>query len=522
MSTIPITPDASQQPITAQDPRVAQILAMIRDKTNAPAPQTTTPILDTTIPQQPMPPIPTALGGPTLAQQMPPVQGPPPPAIDPSLAPDQQQPQLPPSQQPNIIGPSNPGPVKSFLISLGAHLANGIQGASDAGLHEVGLPTSYQKQQDALNMGLRQQQQNSLEGLRQAQSGLAQSKADQFDQANAPYMIDKEDQSVLPQFRGASTTFGGYQALQKLSGGVQGKIDTSSTAATAKTKVADILAASRDNVAGIAAASRVKTNNNPNASLDPTNGAISAGVTGPAVLDKMNRGDRGVVQAIIDGRQSPPSAFAQKTPYWQGMMRAVNAADPQWSEQRAQVRKAFTTGPDGRNIGALNTATVHLDALQQAASALGNGSFQPGNQVYQYVQTKLGTTPPTNFEGIKSAVSGEMAQALKGNATDIEIRNIAAGIDKQNSPQQLAGYINSQMGILSQKLQTYDQRYHQQIPGDTNWSPVLPAARQSLQSHGIPQNSAAPNGSSPAPEGTVVHMQDGTTQVKRGGQWVRQ
>ena len=206
------------------------------------------------------------------------------------------------------------------------------------------------------------------------------------------------------------------------------------------------------------------------------------------------------MQAILDGRQSPPSAFAQKTPYWQGIMRAVNAADPQWSEQRAQVRKAFTTGSDGRNIGALNTATVHLDALQQAASALGNGSFQPGNQLFQYVQTKLGATPPTNFEGIKSAVSGEMAQALKGNATDIEIKNIAAGIDKQNSPQRLAGYIHSQMGILSQKLQTYDQRYHQQIPGDTNWSPILPAARQVLQSHGIQspqggqQQPAAPGG----------------------------
>ena len=49
MSTTPITPDPSQQPITAQDPRVAQILAMIRDKSNAPAPQTTTPTLNQNI-----------------------------------------------------------------------------------------------------------------------------------------------------------------------------------------------------------------------------------------------------------------------------------------------------------------------------------------------------------------------------------------------------------------------------------------------------------------------------------------
>ena len=63
------------------------------------------------------------------------------------------------------------------------------------------------------------------------------------------------------------------------------------------------------------------------------------------------------------------------------MANKVYQVDPQWTEQRAQVRKAFTTGTDGRNIGNLNTASIHLDALGDIAKALDNGTFQPGNAV---------------------------------------------------------------------------------------------------------------------------------------------
>jgi hypothetical protein len=39
--------------------------------------------------------------------------------------------------------------------------------------------------------------------------------------------------------------------------------------------------------------------------------------------------------------------------------------------------------------------------------------------------------------------------------------------------------------VLRTKLQTYQERYNQQIPGDNVWSPVLPSAQQVFQKHGV-------------------------------------
>lgn len=196
-------------PITAADPRVQQILAMIRAKA-APV-DTVTPQPQGVVPQQPLPSAPDP-GAPATGL--------------PALAPMQeQQPQLPPPQQPNVTQAPQAGPVKSFLQQLVSGLGGAAYQGTQGALQRLGIPTDYEKQQNALKIGLQQQQQNSLEGLRSAQADLASGKGAQLDQLTAPYTIDKGDQSVLPQFRGATTTFGAYQGLQKLSGTAQSQQD---------------------------------------------------------------------------------------------------------------------------------------------------------------------------------------------------------------------------------------------------------------------------------------------------------
>ncbi len=265
-------------------------------------------------------------------------------------------------------------------------------------------------------------------------------------------------------------------------------------------------------VADLGTATPLVINNMNNTPRDTTGGAVNNGVTGQDVYTNMKPGDAAIVKAIVEGRQSPPSSMAQKTPYWQGIMQAVNAVDPQWSEQRAQIRKNFTTGSTANNIGALNTATVHLDTLADAAKEMSNGSFRPGNQVFNATVKMFGGAAPTNFEGVKSAVAGEMAAALKGNATDVEIKNISDSIQAQNSPKQLADYIDTQMHVLNQKLGTYQQRYQQQLPGDTSWSPVLPQAQAVFQKHGIggpgASGAQASGFSVTAPNGKIYSFQD--------------
>jgi hypothetical protein len=192
------------------------------------------------------------------------------------------------------------------------------------------------------------------------------------------------------------------------------------------------------------------------------------------------------VKAVTEGRQPMPNARGgQLRGEGKALSDAVYQYDPEFSTQRAQIRNAFTTGKAADNIGALNTATVHLDQLGEIAKALANGSFRPGNSVWNSAVTMFGGAAPTNFAGLKSAVAGEMANALKGNATDPEIANISKAIDSANSPEQLAGVITTHLHTLGAKLNTYQQRYAQQIPNDKTWSPVLPAARAVYEKHGI-------------------------------------
>jgi len=220
-------------------------------------------------------------------------------------------------------------------------------------------------------------------------------------------------------------------------------------------------------------------------------GGATSEATGDAYLNTLPPGTANQVRAIAEGRAALPSGSTRSQAAIQ-LRQAVFQYDPTYSDQRAQVRKALTTGIDGRNIGALNTATVHLDQLGDAATALNNGSFTPANGVYQKFKQMFGSAAPTNFEGLRAAVSGEMANALKGVATDPEIASIKGTIDKTSSPQQLAGQINNYLGILRVKLGTYQQRYQQQIPGDSVWSPVLPSAQQVFSKHGVSGPDAPP------------------------------
>jgi hypothetical protein len=188
------------------------------------------------------------------------------------------------------------------------------------------------------------------------------------------------------------------------------------------------------------------------------------------------------------------------------MMHLVAQADPQWSEQRAQIRKAFTTGPDGRNIGALNTATVHLEQFGDAAAAMANGSFfVPGNQAYNALRTAFGATAPTNLAQLKAAVAGEMASALKGQATDPEIQTLSENLKAAATPAQFVGAVETNLHVLGAKLNTYHERYQQQSPNDTVWSPVLPAARAVYQKHGFdPTGGAGGGGALPQGGGKVI------------------
>ncbi len=258
-------------------------------------------------------------------------------------------------------------------------------------------------------------------------------------------------------------------------------------------------------------------------------GSPNANLTGEEFLATLPVGQANQIRAMSEGRMTAPTASA-RTPAAIALRNALLQYDPQFSEQRAQIRKAFTTGKDGTNIGALNTAPVHLDQMAEAAAAMKNGTFQPGNAVYNYIATKFGASAPTNYKFVMNALAGEAASALKGTATDPEISHIMETLHSDMSPEQAAGVAKTGLHVLAAKLNTYAERYQQQLgEKDTHWSPVLPSAQRVFDKYGIgltekPAETPAggrggANASPPLPV-TLSSSDVGKTYTNRAGQQI--
>jgi hypothetical protein len=242
------------------------------------------------------------------------------------------------------------------------------------------------------------------------------------------------------------------------------------------------------------------------------------GKTGPDALAELSDLDRPVVQAIVDGRKTIPSGIAQSKPYWQKIQAEVMQVDPNWSEQRAEIRKSLTVGQEGRNIRSLNIATVHLDAYMQAAEAVKNGTLQLGNALYNKISATLGSPVPTTLETIKNAVVAEQAAALKGNATEGEIDTISKNFNNANSPDQFTNSGKAALGIMYQKLNAYNEAYHQHIPQDRSWSPMLPSAEGVLKKYGVMNNPPAKTSGAGSDHPNAQQMQEGT--ISQSGKFI--
>lgn len=189
---------------------------------------------------------------------------------------------------------------------------------------------------------------------------------------------------------------------------------------------------------------------------------------------------------IADYQMQPPSGYALSRPEGQALMAAVQQLNPNYNANGYNLAHQLISGKDGTNIGNLNTAIKHMNALDQVSAALGNQNLQVRNSVINWAATQLGGAPPVSFDALKSAVASEIASALKGNATDQEIKNAEGFINKANSPAQMHDALKNTMEIMAQKLGTYQERLDGATTGRAGMVPVLlPQSQQVLSNWGV-------------------------------------
>ena len=260
----------------------------------------------------------------------------------------------------------------------------------------------------------------------------------------------------------------------------------------------------------------IQNKNNAEAFKAYEEGKVARSAGGPV--------DPAVVQAYVDGHMSvTPMTF--RTAYGQNLFKSIMAVDPTWTETRAQTRKNMTTGPVGKTADALNTAPVHIDDWVTAMQAQQNGSFVPGNAIYNKWAGILGSDKPVTTNAIKDAVSDEIAGSLKqSGATDTSIKAQQENFKNAASPQQAMAVGKSAMGVLRDKLNIYQEKYQRDNPTDTGFNLIQPTTAAIFNKYGVVPNPGglAQTTTPGQPAGTnhpaAPQMRDGT--VSASGKYV--
>ena len=122
--------------------------------------------------------------------------------------------------------------------------------------------------------------------------------------------------------------------------------------------------------------------------------------------------------------------------------------------------KDFSTGTQGKQVNAFNTAIDHLATMDKLSDALQGGDTKAINAIANTVARQTGASAPTNFDAAKQVVSAEIIKAIVASGGGVKEREEAANnFAAANSPAQLKGVINTYKQLLGGQLNSLGLQY---------------------------------------------------------------
>ena len=122
--------------------------------------------------------------------------------------------------------------------------------------------------------------------------------------------------------------------------------------------------------------------------------------------------------------------------------------------------KDFSTGTQGKQVNAFNTAIDHLSTMDKLSDALQGGDTKAINAIANTVARQTGASAPTNFDAAKQVVSAEIIKAIVASGGGVREREEAANnFAAANSPAQLKGVINTYKQLLGGQLNSLGLQY---------------------------------------------------------------
>lgn len=285
-------------------------------------------------------------------------------------------------------------------------------------------------------------------------------------------------------------------------------------------------------------AARVAAGKAPNATADE----ITRGIAAEAALKRLDQSKKDSrpitsfnapltlaqrnadAQMAVDGKLTPQTirAALRKDP---SLLSDIQAIDPKFDEgnleNRYQTLKEFNNTSVSKAGGqslALNTLIHHADLYMQAAHELHNGSFKPGNAIYNAVASTFGSAPPQTADLLARFFASETGKVATGGVpAEGEINGILKNLANANSDSQIDGAGNALLHVASGRaIPLIEKAKKANIDGIVDV--IGPDAKEILTRHGYDPNTMKPVNKTtvgtvnPNPNGYVAgHVYGGMT-----------
>ena len=146
---------------------------------------------------------------------------------------------------------------------------------------------------------------------------------------------------------------------------------------------------------------------------------------------------------------------------------------------KTKAAKDFSTGIQGRQVTAFNTAIDHLSTMDKLSDALQNNDIKAFNYLGNVVARQTGQPAPVNFDAAKQIVTAEIIKAVVASGGGVRERQEAeANFATANSPAQLKGVINTYKQLLGGQLNSLGLQY-ENTTGRTDFDKKLTSEAKS-------------------------------------------
>jgi hypothetical protein len=252
-----------------------------------------------------------------------------------------------------------------------------------------------------------------------------------------------------------------------------------------------------------------QTKTNENANLNIRRGELKVAQDNSKVMQNRYNFDASggvspAAQMAANGQMSPATlrSMLRSNP---GMMGQIMQVDPNFDEgnieQRYKTIQEFSktgNGSAGGTVIALNTLIHHADLYMQTAEALKNGTFKPGNAVYNYISQQLGQPAPTDAALVSRLFASETGKVATGGVpAEGEVNGLLKAMSTDGSPEAMMSAGRRMLEIAAGKMTPLQERVNEaKAQGVIHI--IGPDAKEILEKRGFDPNTMKPKAAAAA------------------------